>query len=500
MKNFRALKHFSLIAAVCLISAVASAQFTTVVNFNGSNGGEPMTPLTQGVNGNIFGTSFEGGATSGGTFFEIGPDATLTNLYHFCVSIDCSGPAAPNGGLLLASDGNFYGTSYVGGGSTWCNGGCGTIFKITPEGQLTTIYSFCSQPSCPDGSNPNGSLIEGSNGNFYGTTLGGDCQFTRPSGCGTFFEISPGGKLTTLYTFCPQLGCPDGELPSSLMQASDGNFYGTTQLGGGTNYKCGDSCGTIFELTPAGKLTTVHKFIGKDGGNPDSPPVQGIDGNFYGTTPSGGLVASKHCALGCGTAFQVTPSGKFTTIYLFCSKTGCPDGVAPFAQLVAGADGNLYGTSGAGKSSETCIYGCGTIFKLTTTGDLTTLYTFDNADGSLPTDLMQATDGNFYGGTYEGGSSNCQNGCGTVFSLSAGLPPFVQPSPSIGRAGTKIIILGNGLTGATAVTFNGEAASFTVVSDTEITAVVPAGATSGKVEVITASGVLKSNAAFVVAK
>src|SRR5208337_4428285 len=190
--------------------------------------------------------------------------------------------------------------------------GVGTVFTITPGGTLTTLYSFCSQSGCTDGANPYAALVQGTDGNFYGTTLGGAAN-------GTVFKMTPGGTLTTLYTFC--YGCTGVSPYAALVQGSDGNFYGTTSFGGAN----GD--GTVFRITPSGTLTTLHSFDGTDGAAVYAGLVQGTDGNFYGTTAQGG-------GSGVGTVFTITPGGTLTTLYSFCSQSGCTDGANPYAALV----------------------------------------------------------------------------------------------------------------------------------------------------------------------
>ncbi len=204
----------------CITSAIASpAQtFTTLVSFDGADGAYPYAALVQGANGNFYGTTYDGGTHSDGTVFEMTQAGELTTLYNFCAQPNCSDGAVPYG-LMLATNGNFYGITYNGGIDN-----TGTIFEITPAGQLTTIYRFCSQTECDDGIWPRGTLLQGRNGNFYGTTSHGGVN-----GAGTVFEVTAAGALTTLHTF----GFTDGSYPESgLVQATSGSFYGTTSEGG----------------------------------------------------------------------------------------------------------------------------------------------------------------------------------------------------------------------------------------------------------------------------
>lgn len=234
-------------------------------------------------------------------------------------------------------------------------------------------------------------------------------------------------------------------------------------------------------------MTTLHNFDGTDGAYPDGPLVQATDGNFYGTTAGGG----EHTG---GTVFKLTPKGTLTSLYSFCATDGCADGYTPQAGLLQGTDGNFYGTAEVGGTD----YYYGTAFRITPGGTLTVLHSFDSMDGENPfAGLLQATNGVFYGTTNGGGKGDCFDyGCGTIFEVSVGLGPFVKTEPTSGKVGARVVILGNNLTGSTAVSFNGTAATFTVVSSTEITATVPAGATTGALEVTTQTRLLKSNMAF----
>jgi uncharacterized repeat protein (TIGR03803 family) len=246
--------------------------------------------------------------------------------------------------------------------------------------------------------------------------------------------------------------------------------------------------GTVFKLTPGGTLTTLHSFGSTgDGADPYAGGLlQAADGNFYGTTARGGA------HYGAGTVFKIGAAGNFSRVYSFCSQPHCTDGAYPYSGLVQGTDGNFYGTTTRGGA-----HGYGTVFELTPEGTLTTLHSFGGADGAFPSaTLVQGTDGAFYGTTTDGGIGGIFNGKGTVFSIAVGLGPFVRANPTSGGVGAPVMILGNNLTEATSVTFNGMLAKFTVVSDTLISAAVPPGATSGPIAVVTPSGSLTSNMSF----
>lgn len=309
---------------------------------------------------------------------------------------------------------------------------------------------------------------------------------------GTVFRLTPTGTLTTLYNFCSLPNCADGEVPRTpLIQARNGNLYGVTSGGGGST-NCYSGCGTVFELSPSGALTTLHSFNLTDGGYP-SGLVQGIDGNFYGTTFQGGTGTGILCPTECGTVFKITLAGQFTTLHSFCTQTQCHDGGAA-TPLILATDGNFYGTTLHGGNSS----GSGTIYRITPQGALTTLYAFCSQpgcpDGQYAGELLQATDGNFYGITQQGGSG--LNGYGTIFRFSTGFAPFVKLTRDSGKVGLVGGILGQGFTGTTGVFLNGTPATFSVVSDTYIQATVPAGGTSGFVTVSTPSGTLTSNVPF----
>jgi uncharacterized repeat protein (TIGR03803 family) len=403
--KFGASRSICAVFLLCAASVIASSAqtFTTLVNFDGTNGFDPYAPLVQGTDGNFYGTTSEGGAFCSpfgcGTVFKMTAEGKLTTLHRF----DGNDGDFVFGGLVQATDGHFYGTTFQGGSNDNCDGGCGTIYKIGRGGKITTLYNFCSQPNCIDGSNPFAALVQGSDGNFYGTT----CYLVSRSP-GTVFKITPGGTLTTLYTFCSEPGCADGYCPGGLIQGRDGDLYGTTAFNGAKGY------GTVFKITSEGTLTTLHNFNYYDGFAPSSV-IQGRDGNFYGTTSQGG-------PFGEGEIFKMTPAGSVRVLYsFFCSQTECPHGSGPVGALVQATDGNFYGTTYDGG-----VYGInyGTVFKLTRGGKLMTLHSFDGTDGTNPSaGLVQAADGAFYGTTSGGAFLG-----GTIFRLDAGLD--ASPSPA----------------------------------------------------------------------
>ena len=447
----------ALLFSASVVSFARAQTVTALANFDGTNGAAPMyMSLIQDLDGNLYGVTWKGGTHDYGTIFKMTLGGTLTTLHRFSF-IDGAGPY---GGLVLSINGTLYGTTVAGGTGTGvsCAEGCGTVFKMTPAGTLTTLHNFTST----DGAAPSGLMVQASNGAFYGTTeLGGK------STDGTVFQITPAGTLTTLHSF----DISDGREPSgALVQATNGKLYGTTDLNG--LY----SNGTVFQITPAGALTTLHDFDLSDGSDVAAGLVQASNGSLYGTTVSGGVGF-------VGTIFSITPSGTFTSLYSFAGT----DGAYPFAALIQATDGNLYGTTSGGASNH------GTIFKMTLGGNLTTVYSFGPSGGANPYGaLVQATDGNLYGVTTVGGDGNV----GTVFRLSVGLGPFVKTLPISGKLGAAVDVLGTNLAGATSVSFNGTAASFTVVSPSLITTTVPAGASAGRVKVVTPGGTLVSNVAF----
>jgi uncharacterized repeat protein (TIGR03803 family) len=461
--------------AVAMLSAVAAAGASaqqglqSLANFDQTNGADPQSAMVEGTDANLYGTTSGGGLNNDGVIFRIGPNGILTTLYNFCSQANCADGANPGAGLVLAGHGYLYGATANGGANS-----SGTVYRTTLAGAVSTLYSFCALPNCTDGSSPNG-LVVGANGNFYGTT-----QYGGSNGTGTVFRMSPSGALTTLYNFCSQPNCADGSSPAAtVVLGTDRNFYGTTQAGGLYG------AGTIFRITQNGALTTLYSFCAQanctDGTTPLAPLVQAANGNFYGMA-QGGLNGS-------GTVFEITFTGTFTNLYSFCSVPDCLDGAGvPHSGLIQATDGNLYGIIGSGGASND-----GTIFNITPAGALTTLQSFNATDGANPSGgLLQATNGNFYGTTDAAGADND----GTVYRLDAGLSPFVETVPATGIVGAEVKIVGSNLAGATSVTFNGVPAAFTLPLRTAISTHVPVGATTGPVQVVIPTGTLTSNANF----
>ena len=433
-----------LILCLLLVCAVAtSAQtYKDIFEFNGTtNGCCPQYPATlaQGEDGNLYGTTSTGGSNSVGVAFKLTPTGTQAVLYSF----DIIHGSNPNGGLTLASDGNFYGTSEHGGAHAY-----GNIFQLTPSGTLNVLYDFTGNS---DGGYPLAPPIQGTDGNLYGTSYPG-----------ISYKISTKGAFKIIK-----------KIPSTpygpLLQGTDGAFYGVTEQGGTAGV------GTIFKIAKT-SVITLYNFDTTHGAYPYGGLAQGADGNFYGTTSAGGTSNS-------GVIFQLTPNGTLTVIYNFDS-THPANGYQSFSGLVAATDGNLYGSTIFGGNADS-----GVLFKITTNGTYSVLSNFDNTHGSgaYPT-LFQYTSGKFFGLTSKGGAA----GKGVAYSLDNSVGPFVALTSTLGLVGKSVGILGNGLTGTTAVKFNGASANFTVVSDTYLTAKVPSGET-GIITVTTPSGTLSSS-------
>ena len=449
------------ILLLCVAAKPSPAQtYTLLASFNNA-GSNPEATLVQGFDGNLYGTTLDS-ENGDGTIFKVTPEGVLATLYDFTNQ----NIGYTRSTLIQGTDGILYGTTTA--GPPMCSGFCGTIFAITPGGTLTTLHTF----SRPDGNEPL-SLVQAANGDFYGVSGHGGRSSSCDLGCGTLFKITATGDFVTLHNFDGS----DGEVPNGpLIQAYNGNLYGTALDVSGILI----AGGTAFRLTAGGAFTTVHSFDPANGG-PVNGLVQAADGTFYGTIADG--PGTECLGQGCGAVFKLTPSGAFTTLHTFDGL----DGGSPNGPLVAATDGNFYSTGFLGGTSS-----LGTIFKITPAGHLTTLFNFDATTGSPAAGLIQATDGNFYGTTADGGAANA----GSVFRFSVGLGPFVKTLPVAGKVGTTVHILGTNLTAPVSVTFNGTPATVTAVSPSQIIATVPSGATTGKVAVTMPTGTLLSNTVF----
>lgn len=453
----RALGSVSLAVAVLLSCAAAQnipVKVTTIHVFDGNDGAGPsLEILAQGEDGNFYGTTVTGSLKKlGGTVFQMTPSGAVTVLHVF----DGFDGWHPAGGLALGSDGLFYGTTRS-RGSYHPNDG--TIFTIASDSTFHLLDVLDDRFA-----NPSATLIEGTDGNYYGTSPGKGGSITP----GSVFEVTTSGQLKLLHAFSRKA---DGANPvSALILGSDGAFYGTTSDGA-------FGCGTIFRMSPAGFVSTLHAFGWFDGCIPLGALLLADDGNFYGTTYSGGSHEF-------GTVFQMTPSGKLTTLHNF----DVFDGASPYAGLVQATNGKLYGTTNSGSFGN-----YGLIYSITKRGQFSVIQRFDRFHGDGPEGgLVQHTNGLLYGTTTFGGLTNH----GTVYTVDIGDGPFIKTVEPSGTVGVQIGILGSGFSSAVEVAFNGTPAVFSIVSDTFIVATVPPGATTGVVQALTSAGTLNSNTAF----
>ncbi len=479
MKGMRICVLFAVATLACIPITARAQTFSVVYNF-GTWDGDVFNPylsgiLAQGRDGNLYGTTPYGTPDAAGGMFKLTPAGKETVPYSFVFNNGYPQGSHAFGGLTLGTDGNFYGTTTDGGANN-----LGTVFKITPAGTLSVLYSFANGS---DGSQPSAPPVQGNDGNFYGTTTQCEVGPGCAGGTGTIYKITPTGTFTPLYQF----DGTHGQTPlAPLVLGNDGNFYGTAEYGGTGN------AGVLFRITPAGKYTLLHSFDNTHGGTPLAPLALATDGNFYGTAVGGGT----H---GTGVVFRMAPSGAVTVLH---NINGTTDGGNPYAGLVQASDGNFYGVNANGGAASTgCPSGCGTFFKMTPAGVFTVLHNFDGPTGENPyVTPFQSTSGLIYGDTQIGGTGTaapCSGACGVVYSWqSPAVPAFVRALTNSAKVGKVIEFLGQGLKGTTAVSFNGKPATFTAVSATYMTATVPAGATTGSVTVTTPGGVLTSNRKF----
>lgn len=462
---------FAVAWLIVACGTLVHAQTYTALYSYGTHTGDPKNPvfnglMAQGRDGNLYSTTSLGGATGGGAAFNITTAGSLTKIFDFATN------EAAVGGLTLAFDGNFYGTTTGGGTSN-----AGTVFKMTPTGTRTTLWNFTS---FDDGAVPTYAPMLGQDTNLYGVN-----PDDRAGDYGLVYKITTKGALTVLGDFT----ATNGNSPNLPVQGTDGNFYGSTRYGGTSNSVCTIGCGVVYKMNSTGTITVLHSFAGypTDGALPVGVLVQASDGNLYGVTYEGG-------ANNQGTVFKITTSGTYTLLYSFHDVAGS-DGINPWVGLALGTDGNLYGTAQGG------THGSGVLFKISKTGSESVLYNFCSvagcADGFFPqTPILQHTNGKFYGSVESGGAGGLNGG--VFYSLDMGLQPFAGLVTWQGALGKTVEILGQGFTGTSKVSFNGTAASFTVASDTYLTATVPAAATTGSITVTTPTGTLTSNRKFLI--
>ena len=416
----------------------------------GSSQGPQEVTLAQGRDGKLYGTTL---GNTNGSIFRITVGDVFKEIFAF------QSPSGADAGMLLATDGNFYGTTPGGGDAP-----LGVLFKITPTGTYSVLHTFVGGS---DGAHPTSAPMQASDGNLYGTTRG--------DGSGsTVYRYALSGSISTIYQFD---GTAGQIAAASLIEAVAGNLYGTAVSGGSEN------CGTIFQMSTAGVVLQTYSFpCGTGGSQPAAPLIQASDGNFYGTTDTGGLYNK-------GTIFRMTPNFQVSILHHFAG--GGNDGNGPSLGLMQATDGNLYGMTTLGGAAN-----MGTIYQVSSAGVYTVLYSFRGRTGKLPLGgLLQHTKGLLWGTASQGGA----NDLGTVFALDMGLGPFITFVQHSGKVGQTAQILGQGLKGTTSVTFNGvSATSFFAGADTYLRVVIPSGATTGPVVVTTASGKLSSNVNFVV--
>lgn len=410
--------------------------------------------LAQGQDGNLYGTTLAGGTHGYGTVFVMSPTAgTIVTLYNF----DITHGQYPQAGLAMGFDGNFYGTTYQGGGGTTHYG---VIFKISPAGALTVLYNFTNTT---DGAYPRQPPIPAPDGNLYGIT-----------GNGTNYVVY---RLTPSGTFAPILTSP-GYSYAPLLLGTDGKLYGVTNYGGTFNG------GTIFQITlgTSPKLKIIHSFDGAGGSNPTGGLLQASDGKLYGTTPNAGTSSG-------GVVFQCSTGGTYKVLHNFATIPGT-EGYGPVAGLVQGSDGFLYGVSPNGGAT-----GKGTLFKINTSGTtFAVLHDFDGVTGASPeTTPVLHTNGTIYGMTGVGGFYNQ----GVFYSFNNGLKPFASAFVIwSGKVGASVGILGQGFSNATGVKFGTGAGTFVAAGDAFMTATVAAGGTTGKITVLEPGGNLMTPQTF----
>jgi uncharacterized repeat protein (TIGR03803 family) len=473
--NYRRKNKSSGISAMLIATLAAVVMFfgaavqghaqtpTTVYGFQDvpTDACQPENNIVQGRDGNMYGIGLYCGTNSTGAVYKISPSGAESVIYSFpsnwgfCFS-----------GLTVGSDGNFYGTCF----ST--PAGNGSIFKLTPAGVFTDLHDFTGAYGDTE---PIYAPIQAADGNYYGLTG------YNPYSCGNVYKLTAAGAYTNLHTFSGS----DCGPASSLIQASDGNFYGTL-------YNCSNGIlGCVYKISTAGILTEVYDFSASSGYNPCTGVIQGKDGKLYGATNEG-------AANNFGSIYKVTTAGVFTDLHDFVQTTdaSCVDNAGRTnVDLLQVTDGSFYGVNGSyGPAGE------GSIWKLTSANVFTAflLPTNPPVDGGAPlATLIQNTNGLAYGTTLVGGQGPATEG--TFFSVATGDAPFVrlEPTQITGLVGAHIGMFGQGFTNASVVKFGGVASTVvTHAGTTYLTAVVPVGAATGPVTVTTGSTTLTSSQTF----
>ena len=418
----------------------AAGAYTDLYDFGASYAYPTPYPLVmaEGPDDALYGVTAAGGTQGKGTVFRVGSEGGLTTRHNF----DGVHGSTPVGGLTLGPDGDLYGMAEHGGAH-----GYGEIFRITPAGSFTVLYSFTGEA---DGGYPVSPLITGSDGALYGTSYPG-----------VAFRITKTGRFSVLTKIPTTSYGP-------LVQAYNGSLYGVTEFGG--KY----SAGTVYRIDGS-VCTVLHSFDGPSGSYPVGGLVQGSDGNFYGTTTAGGTTNA-------GVIYEITGQGTYKVLLSFDNRHPL-GGYQSYAGLVEGGNGDLYGvTIWGGKTGD------GVIFSVNLSGAYSVLYNFDSPVGTgAYATPVQDTNGFLYGMTNRGGGGKT----GVIYRFADGSPAFVRLVSSNGVVGSTVNIVGHGFSGATSVSFNGTPASFRVLSDTLLSAVVPSGET-GIVDVVTSQGQLFS--------
>jgi uncharacterized repeat protein (TIGR03803 family) len=459
----------SLLAGIFLVAMAIAAPAQTVSTIyqfgSGSNPNYPFGVMAQGRDGNFYGVTLSGNGCCQGDIYKISSEGVITSLYSMAQSdgTTCKG-------LTLGTDGNFYGTCQNGGTNNY-----GTLFKVTSAGVLTVLHNFAAQGSTSDGCIPYAPPIQASNGDFYGTTA-----FCGANNYGTVYKLTLAGAYTLLYSF---QGPPnDTVLPFGLIEGTDGDLWG---VGNGWII----SGGGVFKITLAGKESLVYTFEPNadgaflDGEGPSANLIQGSNGDFYGTTEEGGSANQ-------GTIFQLTAGGQETVLYSFPNQT---DGAYPTLPLTQGPNGLLFGAA-----TDCAGGGCSQagLFDITTKGVYKNVYLYPlvcSNCGQPFAPLLLSTNGTFYSTTEQGGI-----GVGSFYSLSNNYKPFISlVNVTSGAEGAQVGILGQGFSAKSVVEFGGiKATTIKPAGSTYILATVPTGALTGDVIVTTGSTVLSTLASF----